>query len=244
MRALRLTLLLFVSVITIEVVNGQGFVGGLISRLFGASEERLADGNECKTVSTQEDFVLEDFIAKPWYIQQQMITQYLPATQNYCVRAEYQVLPESSWRRFWGYTIQVHNVAQNAEGGVQDSGMTLCASADDSGDPAKLQVAPCFLPRNFAGPYWVIAYNSTEGYALVSGGQPTVKTDNGCKTGDGMNDSGLWIFTNKQGRDEKILEKVRNIASDQGYDLSVLNDVNQADCPNSEGDDDGIVREF
>lgn len=188
---------------------------------------------ECKKVTTQDNFDLNAFIAKPWFIQQQAVTQYLPITQNFCVRAEYSLLPQSSWKRqLFGYAIQVHNIAQNAEGVVQDSGGTLCARSDPSGDPAKLQVAPCFLPPGLAaGPYWVIAHNDTEGYALISGGQPTVKTENGCKSGTGTNDSGLWIFTNAQARNDDIVEKVRNIAMAQGFDLTVLNNVNQTDCP-------------
>jgi len=187
---------------------------------------------ECKQVTTQANFDLEEYISKPWYIQQQAVTQYLPITQNFCVKAEYSLLPATSWKTLlFGYKVQVHNVAQNAEGVIQDSGDTLCAGPDSSGDPAKLQVAPCFLPSFFAGPYWVIAFNATEGYALVSGGQPTVETENGCTSGDGVNDSGLWIFTNAQVRDQEVVDKVRGIAVEQGFDLVVLNDVDQTNCP-------------
>lgn len=43
----------------------------------------------------------------------------------------------------------------------------------------------------FYGPYWVLAYSESEGYAIVSGGNPTIPTENGlCKTGSGVNNSG------------------------------------------------------
>ena len=96
---------------------------------------------------------------------------------------------------------------------------------------SKLKVAPCFLPKIFSGDYWVVAYDEGEGYALVSGGQPTKQGQNGlCTTGTGTNGSGLWIFTRKQERDEALVTKVRSIATDKGFDISVLNDVDQTNC--------------
>ena len=97
------------------------------------------------------------------------------------------------------------------------------------------QVGPCFLPRLpgvTVGPYWVLEYNEEEGYALVSGGQPTTRTPDGCVGGSGTYDAGLWIFTRQQQRDPALVEKVRGLAKAQGFDVSVLKDVNQtADCP-------------
>merc|ERR1711924_89036 len=98
-------------------------------------------------------------------------------------------------------------------------------------NPAKLSVAPCFLPVGLlGGPYWVLEYNEAEGYSLISGGQPSIETANGCKTGSGTNNAGLWIFTRKQERDQKLVDKVRELARNQGFDLTVLNDVVQEGC--------------
>merc|ERR1719440_26645 len=98
-------------------------------------------------------------------------------------------------------------------------------------------VGPCFLPRisGFTtGPYWVLAYSEAEGYALVSGGQPTTSDGSaGCKTGSGTNGAGLWIFTRQQQRDEALVQKVRGLAKAKGFDLSVLNDVDQTKCSSS-----------
>mmetsp|Transcript_500 Transcript_500/g.557 ORF Transcript_500/g.557 Transcript_500/m.557 type:complete len:252 (-) Transcript_500:278-1033(-) len=188
------------------------------------------ESDDCPKVQTQKDFDLDEFISKPWYIQAQAPTTYLPVSENYCVSAHYSKLAKKS---FWGYEIQVHNIAQEANGKVHDSGSTLCAAEDTSPDPAKLEVAPCFLPKAVAGPYWVIAYDSTKGYALISGGQPTIKTAHGCKSGSGVNDSGLWIFTTAQERDEAVVQEVKSLAAAQGFDVTILNDVDQTKCKSS-----------
>ena len=93
-----------------------------------------------------------------------MPTKYLPANENKCTYAEYSLFDKKS---FWGYDVQVHNSATDDQGVIHDSGKTLCAKQVDG---AKLEVAPCFLPTFTAGPYWILAHNETEGYALISGG--------------------------------------------------------------------------
>merc|ERR1719330_1863287 len=176
----------------------------------------------------QPGFNLDTFISQPWYIQQQQVTQYLPEELNYCVSAQYRLFERPT---FWGYTVGVRNLAYNADRAVTDSGDTLAAYSTDSNDPAKLAVAPYFLPKALAGPYWVLHYSEEEGYALISGGQPTVSTPEGCRTGSGTNDAGLWIFTRAQQRNDTLVQKLRSFAADQGFDLSVLNDVDQTNCP-------------
>ena len=74
----------------------------------------------------------------------------------------------------------------------------------------------------------MVAYDESQGYALVSGGQPENAGENGCTTGTGTNNSGLWIFTRSQQRDETLINNVRNIATAAGFDVSVLNDVDQS----------------
>jgi len=185
---------------------------------------------ECPAVRTQSGFNLKTYISKPWFIQQQMETEYLPASKNYCVNAMYTKKESSS---FWGYTISVRNRAQEADGTPSDSGDFLCAYGYDKSDPAKLAVAPCWLPTAVSGEYWVLAHNETAGYALVSGGQPTLATPHGCRTGSGTNDAGLWVFTREAQPDFSLVEIVRGIAQAQGFDLSVLNNVSHANCEGS-----------
>lgn len=189
----------------------------------------LATTSSCppKDFETVKDFDLDSFISKRWYIQQQMPVKYLPASQNRCVYAEYQLQKKS----FWGYDVSVHNHAEEvaAPHTAHDSGKTLCAKVVDK-SRGKLEVAPCFLPTALAGPYWVLDYNEAEGYALISGGAPKEAAEGGCRTGTGTNGSGLWIFTRQQKRDEALVQKVRRIAQQKGFDLSVLNDVDQSAC--------------
>ena len=69
-----------------------------------------------------------------------------------------------------------------------------------------------------------------EGYALVSGGQPTIETEEGCWTGDGTHDAGLWIFTRDVFPTAGLVARVREIAKEQGFDLRVLKDANHEGC--------------
>ena len=105
----------------------------------------VGDAGECKPVSTKAGFDLDSYINGKWYIQEQAVTKYLPKEQNYCVYAEYSKLDKKS---FWGYTIQVHNYAQEADGTPHDSGDLLVAKQTDDNDPAKLGVSTYFLQAN------------------------------------------------------------------------------------------------
>mmetsp|Transcript_159267 Transcript_159267/g.281188 ORF Transcript_159267/g.281188 Transcript_159267/m.281188 type:complete len:218 (-) Transcript_159267:103-756(-) len=176
-----------------------------------------------------ENFNLTAFVSKKWYIQQQAVTKYLPISENFCVAAEYEVLAKKT---FWGYDIKVHNVAYERDGTLHDSGDTLYAKIVDA-KTGKLEVGPYFVPTRFGGPYWVIAYDETEGYAVISGGPPTVEGEDGkCRTGSSsVNDAGLWIFTRQQTRDEALVNLARSIAESKGFDLTALNDVDQSTCP-------------
>mmetsp|Transcript_31659 Transcript_31659/g.72714 ORF Transcript_31659/g.72714 Transcript_31659/m.72714 type:complete len:268 (-) Transcript_31659:53-856(-) len=191
----------------------------------------------CERVTTVEGLDLEMYVSKRWYIHQQAVTEYSPIEWNYCTYAEYTIRDSTS---FWGYKVDVMNYAEDVDG--NQFGGPLCA-AQNRREKGKLSVAPCAVPRWFAGPYWIVAYDEAEGYALISGGQPTIREEGGCRTGEGINNSGLWIFLRSKERDEDTIQKVRQIAKDQGFDLSVLNDVVQENCAyednNEGGDGDG-----
>ena len=184
-----------------------------------------AQAQTCKTVTTVANFNITKYASKPWYIQEQAETSYSPSSQNYCVRAKYSVRKSPTFP--WGYTVDVNNYAQDSEG--NSYGGALCAYQTTAA-ASKLAVAPCYLPKLLAGPYWVVAYNEREGYALVSGGQPNIRGTNGCKTGEGINNSGLWIFTRSKARDNDLVKKVRGIAKSKGFDTSVLGTVVHKNC--------------
>lgn len=180
--------------------------------------------------SSISNFDLDTFISRRWYIHQQMVTSYLPKSQNWCVFAEYRKLPKKS---FWGYDIAVHNHAEEQDGTVHDSGSMILAKIVNA-KAGQLEVGPYFLPTYLAGPYWVLDYSESDGYALISGGPPKESGDNGlCRTGSGVNNAGLWIFTREQHRNPQLIEKVRGIAQAKGFDLSVLNDVDHSKCTKS-----------
>jgi len=178
--------------------------------------------------TSTEGFNVKTFVQARWYAQQQMPVSYLPASENRCVYAEYELLKKKT---LWGYDVQVHNYAEDVAPPhkVHDSGSFICAKVVDE-TTGKLAVAPCFLPSITAGPYWVIAYSEADGYALVSGGAPSISSPGGCRTGEGVNNAGLWIFTRRQQRDEALVQTVRKIAASKGFDTSVLKDVEQSDC--------------
>jgi len=201
----------------------------------------------CLPVTTVESFNITEYVAAPWYVQQQAVNTYTPLDQNRCVTAQYQRRHDANanWRE------HVLNYAETATG--TPSGGSLCADYDEE-MPSKLRVAPCNLPPLFAGPYWVVSYREgiEDGYALVSGGQPHFVvegetncgvdgTEPCCKTGDGINRSGLWILTRQRNPAETLGNEVREIAKQMGFSTSVLfNVTHDADCqvPGIDDNDD------
>ena len=171
-------------------------------------------------------FDLDSFLAKRWYVQQQMATKFFPTSQNRCVYNEY----KHRKKGLLGYDLSVHNYLQEVDPPhkAHDSSYA-CAKIVDSAR-GKFQIAPCVMPPAAGTPFWILAYDQAEGYALVSGGAPKLVSEGGCRTRSGAKEAGLWIITSKQQRDETLLQKVRAIASQKGLDLSVLNDVDQSDC--------------
>jgi len=185
---------------------------------------------QCKPVVTQANFDLDAYYGK-WYIQQQMeILPMLPASRNYCVTAEYSRKGSS----LLGWQITVHNRDQSADGTVHDStsdllGVGLCAKATNA-SAGRLEVGPCFVLPLMSGPYWVLKFDAAEGWAVVVGGQPTIPTHDGlCQTERNSN-NGLWIFSRKQHRNETMIGLARDVATQNGIDVAVLNDVDQTNC--------------
>jgi hypothetical protein len=180
--------------------------------------------NGCKKVKTAKKFDVSQYISAPWYAHQQAENPYAPLNRNHCVNTKGSLLDTPS---FWGATLTVDASAKEDASG-QSFENELCAYQNEW-RASKLTMAPCFLPKSVGMAFWVVAYNEEEGYALVSAGQPTVQGDDGCRTGD-VGDSGLWIFSRSPERDNDLIEKVRSVAQEAGFDVSVLNDVSQEGC--------------
>jgi len=199
--------------------------------LFGFKDNNFKKAikeSKCQSVTTQGSFDLASYTSAPWYSHMQSTTGYQPIEDNYCTKAEYTLNSDN--------TVAVHNYANT--GGVNQNSKTadLCAYIPDASVPSKLAVGPCFVSKAFYGPYWVIAYDENEGYALISGGQPFIRSgkhgdSSGCRTMEKtMNYSGLWVFTRSPTRDQAVIDKVLDIAMSQGFDISVLNDVEHEGC--------------
>jgi hypothetical protein len=93
-------------------------------------------------------------------------------------------------------------------------------------------------PKCSARPYWIDDYQEgdveEEGRVLISGGQPKNVVTKGedvnacvidgssphCKTGHGVNNSGLGIFTRQKDPLQGLVEKVRTIAKENVFATS------------------------
>ena len=105
----------------------------------------------------------------------------------------------------------------------------------ESDGKAMFQVAPKFLPKWFAGDYWIIGYeneDTDDAFAIFCGGQPTIATCSGRYTydTDATNHSGLWIFTRKQNPEHDIVKQAEQIIVNNGISLQGLNPVKQQIC--------------
>ena len=87
-----------------------------------------------------------------------------------------------------GTVIGIQNYANR--GGVNGlssnpNNRKLCARATGPRG-GQLLVAPCYLPNQLAGPYWILGYGEdAEGryeWAVVIAGQPDQEMDDGCTT--------------------------------------------------------------
>ena len=173
--------------------------------------------DSCAPVPVQSNFNITTFTSAPWYAQVGQPVIYLTKNELYCVVANYTLTGPTS--------VGVYNYANVGEvnGPVHDG--NICAVVPDTTEPAKLAVGPCFLPSSLYGPYWVVLAGPDPlnyEYALISGGQPTINTGNGCKTGEGVNGSGLWVFSRDSVAPQSQIDMVIAQAKQLGYDTSVL----------------------
>lgn len=198
----------------------------------------LPSDSDCNTVSPISDVNLNEFISHTWYIQQQQVTGYQDEDAFFCVAATYRS-ENASVPFFSGTVLSVYNYAnKDIVNGVPlntANGTVLCAREEDTSNTGSLLVAPCFLPNILAGPYWILALGYTQdgnlSWAVVSGGQPTEKYDDGCTTKlTGTNGSGLWIFSRDPVATENDIDNARASLSEMGFTLSQLKDVEQKGC--------------
>lgn len=232
-----------------EGVNAAGFQNAELSQGVQAKWfwEWWGHEDPCQTVEPIEDVDLDEFIRATWYVQQQQLNTYQREDDLYCVAASYVQTGDEHVPFFDGNIISVYNYGNS--GGVNGEatnsideqsglpGTVLCARQPDE-DSTKLLVAPCWLPNLFGGDYWIVGLgvddNNQYEWAVVSGGQPAEEYDDGCTTGDGYFNSGLWIFARDPVLSDEKLAEARAAATKQGFTLSQLYDVQQEGC-NYEG---------
>lgn len=200
----------------------------------------------CPAVTTADPFDLRAYVtAHPWYVQQQQPTRYQPSSDLFCVRASYAFESDATDADALARaSVAVLNTANRGavDGPPQNARRTkLRAVVDPSArasSPSKLRVGPRFLPRAAYGPYWIVAVSpATPGeggydWAVVSGGAPTIPgaTPGTCRTGEGVNDAGLWLFSRDPVASEDAIAAMRAAAEAKGFDLSRLENVEQREC--------------
>ena len=192
--------------------------------------------SSCPTVQPLRDLNLTEYGRATWFIQEQQVNGYQNESSLFCTLATY-TNDGKHVPFFKGTVLGVHNF-ENVGGVNQGVGVPpveLCARQPDKDVPGKLLVAPCFLPNIAAGPYWVLAIGSNDmgeyTWAVVSGGNPTVKYDDGCTTKEtGINGSGLWIFTRAMKGSVSDVDAAKKALVNLGYTLQRLKKVDQDGC--------------
>lgn len=193
----------------------------------------------CPNILPMTEFNTSEYIRGTWYIHQQQITGYQPENSLYCV-AQTLDFTNRTVPFYGGTVLAVYNYGNlDHVNGRQENqkNVTLCARQFNESDPARLLNAPCFLPNNFAGPYWVIAagpHSDIYEWAIISGGPPNVRyPDGNCSTSlKGTNGSGLWLIT-RYGTsilNDYYITFMRNILVNMGYTTSQLLNVVQSGC--------------
>ena len=197
------------------------------------------EGNGCPKVDlqTSPNVNLTEYIRATWYVQQQQVNGYQPVSDLYCVAATYDINNSVKVPLFKGKVISVYNYANRDKVNglaLGNNSTFLCAREANQSHPEKLSVAPCFLPNLFAGPYWILAAGpspSNYTWAVVIGGQPSVKINNTCTTKEtGINNSGLWIFTREKIVQQGNINYIRSIIEKKNISTLKLINVTHQNC--------------
>lgn len=200
----------------------------------------LLSNLNCTPIKLQSDppINITEYSRASWYVQQQQLNGYQRENQLYCVMATYNTDNHSHVPGFSGQVLSVYNYAnQDKINGVplNSNSSVLCARIPNQTRPEKLVVSPCFLPNFLSGPYWIVAAGPHQHYyewAIVIGGQPTIKTSNTtCTTKErGFSNSGLWIFSRSPVLQNDDLQYLRSLLIKKGISTDKLKNVTQTGC--------------
>eukprot|EP01026_Neomeris_dumetosa_P010183 TRINITY_DN1375_c0_g1_i5.p1 TRINITY_DN1375_c0_g1~~TRINITY_DN1375_c0_g1_i5.p1 ORF type:complete len:246 (-),score=36.43 TRINITY_DN1375_c0_g1_i5:183-920(-) len=219
--------------------------------------ELLQDDFKCPPpgFDAQKPFTIDDlaeYISAPWYIQQQMPVSYQSVEDLYCVTAKYVPLDEkdlSQGVKVINYANEgkVNGPASGTSGAAGDN-FPLIAIVPKAEQASKLRVGISylrFINQITFGDYWIVATGSSANntqyefdWAIISGGAPTRKTEEGCATGYEWdffrrfqtNGVGLWLFTREKVAPKETVDAMRAKAEELGFDTSVLVKVEQEGC--------------
>jgi hypothetical protein len=214
------------------------FFASLVLAFTPAQSENFL--SQCPDVQPLPQLNLTEYTRASWYVQEQQVNSYQNEEQLQCVVATYDAGNSSFWDSpvfYDGQLLSVYNYYDGGRPTLDGDGKPtgrLCASLPESSESSKLAVAPCFLPTFFGGKYWVIGVGTSASgeyeWAIISGGPPMNHYADGCTTGTGYFDSGLWIFSRTPVLPEDKLTKAKELLVQLGYTLSLLKKVRQSDC--------------
>ena len=188
-----------------------------------------------------DNFDLEQYIAKTWFVQKQQTNPYQSENQLFCIAATYDQQDDGFLDvSNYGNNGAVNGPSQNSDNNGFFS--NLCGKQVAGGE---LSVAPCLFRPVFniaSGPYWVLDVADDYSWAIVSGGAPDQpRTDpanpdaNLCTTKEGSsfldtNGSGLWLFTRERVADPATIAAMEARLTDMGVFTGDLKDVTQEGC--------------
>lgn len=199
--------------------------------------------NKCTQIDTPDDFDLDAYTEKSWYVQRQQTNTYQPEGDLFCIVARY----DRDGRRQWGRkAVTVRNYANRGgvNGDSPNGDFKLCATPRFRfRKPAQLRVAPCYVPTSLGGDYWVVAFEPNYEWAIVTAGQPdqegaceddslcTLREE--CKIGFLPcvgNGQGLWFFTRERFPQAEVLEAMEAKAAELGICTANMKDVVHEGC--------------
>jgi len=202
----------------------------------------------CPIVSPlgEDEFDLDEYIAKTWYVQRQQPNVYQDEDDLFCVTATYE-------RTLFGGAVKVNNyqneggvnsgASEGAEGFYRIFGQFagLYARQVEGGE---IRVAPGALGIQVPiadGPYWVVAVADDYNWAIIVGGQPDQIRENNetstvtCTTqeeGDNILDftGGLWFFSRERFASNETLATMEATLADLGIYGGDMIDVVHEEC--------------
>merc|ERR1712151_889943 len=118
-------------------------------------------------------------------------------------------------------------------GYLSRGGLCLLRTGYDSG---KFHFGMCDTIAKTSGDFFVVAMSTSAGWAVISGGQPSITAPDGqsgysyCMTDSGFYDSGLWILTHAAHPSETVVTDALAAAAGWGFDTRVLRNVSHMGC--------------